>query len=190
MAFLYTRSTGRTQESVQDVEGVLVVIICELVFTTSYCIIHFYPSRLPILRRETNEQIYKFSAFYLAEIICEFPIGFLRSFVGLAITYIGVGFNNGFWLYIQLSFTLLVTAFTSHAYGLWISGLFKSFCMEVSSVTDLIFLTLSGIYVSLDSYRYMRYISLFFFSSEALSIIFWHDVSYIGKQFFLCLMYV
>lgn len=182
MALLYHETTGRTQESVQDVTGAIVIITCELIFTMSYGVIHFYPSQMPILRRETNEHIYQFSAFYLSEMFSVWPVSFLRAFIGLAITYVWAGFRRGFLLYFQFGLILFVTAFTANAYGLFMSGIFKSITMEVSSVFDLIFLCMSGIYINLDAFPYIRYISLFYFSNEALSIGFWHNVTAIGKD--------
>lgn len=183
MALLYHNATGRTQESIQDVVGVLVIITCEIIFTCAYAAIYFYPLQLPILRRETNEHIYSFSAYYIAEIICSVPIAILRSFVALAVTYAWVGFQRGFMLYFELSITLLITAFTANAYGLCMSGIFKSVILEISSVFDLIFICMSGIYINLDAFPYVRYISMFFFSNEALAIQFWHNVTEIGRCF-------
>lgn len=102
MALLYHESTGRTQDSIQDVEGALFIITCEVIFTTCYSIINFYPSQLPILRRETNEHIYSFSAYYVAEVFNVVPVSFLRSFAGIAITYAWAGFDMGFVQFLKI----------------------------------------------------------------------------------------
>lgn len=152
------------------------------IFTQCYAVMYFYPAQLPILRRETNEHIYKFSAYYVAEIVNALPICFLRSFSGLTISYYWAGFNTGFLLYLKIGLTLMISSFTANAYGLMMSNMFKIAISEVASITDLIFLCISGFYMNLNSFPYIRYISLFFFSNEALAILFWSDVDEIGKH--------
>lgn len=179
MAALYHETTGRTQKAIQDVDGALFIMACEVIFTTCYSIINFYPSQMPILRRETNEHIYSFSAYYIAEVFNVIPVAFLRSFTGIAILYFGAGFMN-FWLVIKIGITLLIASFAANAYGLFISGLFKIVIMEIASVFDLIFLCLSGIYMNLYSLPYARYFSPFFYTNEALLISFWSNITKIG----------
>lgn len=180
MAVLYQDSTGRTQKSIQDVNGAIWIINCEIFFTTCYSVMNFYPSQMPILRRETNEHIYNFSAYYIAEMFNVLPVAFLRSFVGIAITFAWAGFNTGIWLFLEIGLTLFIASFTANAYGLLISGLFKIVITEVASVFDLIFICFSGVYMNLDSWPYLRYISPFYLINEALSLSFWSNVDHIG----------
>lgn len=182
MAAIYYKTTGHTQESIQDVRGALFTIIAEVVFTTSYSVIHFYPSQMPILRRETNEHIYKFSAYYVAETLCTFPSGIIRSFVSMTVTYLFVGFYKGLKSYFQFVLTLTVTSFTSHAYGLMLSGLFSSDALtaEIAPPFDLLFLLMAGLYINLKQYPYVRYVSVFFYSNEALATLYWYDITRIG----------
>lgn len=181
MAVLYHDSTGRTQESIQDVNGAFFLITCEVIFTQAYAVMNHYPSQLPILRRETNENIYKLSAYYVAELCTSIPICILRAFGGPAILYVWAGFNTGFTLYAQIGITLTITAFTATAYGLFISSFFDQTVTELACVCDLIFLCLSGFYINLSSLSWFRFLSPFFFSNEALSIYFWHNVTQISE---------
>lgn len=186
MAVLYHETTGRTQESIQAVQGCLFIITTELVFTMSYSVIFFYPTQMPILRRETNENIYSFSAYYIAEVFNVLPVAFLRATVGLGLTYSLAGFNGGLILYFQFALTLFITTFTANAYGLMLSGLFKIVIFEIASAIDLIFLSMSGIYLNLDAVPYIRFISPFYFSNEALSLTFWNNITQIGTYVYLC----
>lgn len=183
MAFLYTKSTGRTQNSIQDVQGLLVLITTELIFTNSYSSIYYYSTQMPILRRETNENIYHISAYYLSEIFSLMPLTFLRAIAGLTIVYIGTGFGHGYQMFIQFSSILFMSGLTATAYGLFIFGVFRTGTLEMAGVFDLIFLSLTGFYINLDAFPYIRYISFFYFSNEALAIGFWHNVTTIGMSF-------
>lgn len=184
MAAVYSKTTGHTQESIQDIRGAIFSFVAEMVFPATYGVIYFYPSQMPILRRETNEHIYKFSAYYVAEALCTIPPGIVLSFFSMTSTYFFVGFYKGIKSYFQFVFTLFVTSFTSYAYGLMLSGIFNSDILtgEISPTFDLLFIILAGMYINLNEYPYFRYISLFYFSNEALSTLYWYDISHIGEQ--------
>lgn len=184
MAVVYRNTDGRTQGSIQDIRGAIFVFVAEVVFTSAYSVIHFYPSQMPILRRETNEHIYKFSAYYVAEALCTIPPGVVRSFVSITATYFFVGFYKGLLSYFQFVLTLAVTSFTSHAYGLMLSGIFNSDALtaEIAPPFDLLFLLLAGMYINLNEFPYIRYISVFYFSNEALATLYWYDIADIGKK--------
>lgn len=187
IALLYHETTGRTQKSINDIEGAFFMFITSAIFSMSYGIIHFYPSQMPILRRETNEHIYDFSAYYVAEIFNILPVSFLRSFAGLPILYIWAGFDIGVTLYLQLGLTLLVATFAANAYGLFVSSLFTSIQMEIATVFDLMFLSFAGVYINLNSVSFARYISPFYFTNEGLSILFWSTITEIGISHFFVL---
>lgn len=183
MAFIYRNTTNNTQESIQDVRGALFIIVCEVVFSIAYSIIYFYPSQMPILRRETNENIYKFSAYYVAETLCAIPSSVIRSFVAVTTTYLFVGFYKGLKSYFQFVLTLVVTCFASHAYGLMLSGLFNSGALtaEIAPPFDTVFLLMAGMYINLGDFPYVRYSSVFYYSNEALATVYWYDIKQIGK---------
>lgn len=183
MAFLYTKSTGRTQNSIQDVQGLIVLTTTELIFTNSYSSIHYYSTQMPILRRETNENIYHFSAYYLSEILSLMPITFVRAIIGLSIIFIGTDFGRSYQMFIQLGSILFTSGLTASAYGLFIFGVFRTGTLEMAGVFDLIFLSLTGFYINLDAFPYLRYISLFYFSNEALAISYWHNITTIGMLY-------
>lgn len=162
-------------------QGAFVLLTCELIFTMSYSIVFHYPTLMPILRRETNDHMYSLSAYYVAEIFCIMPLAFLRSFVGVA--FFWIGFQGDFLMYFTMSLTLFLTALTGNAYGLMVSGIFETVMTDLAAITDIIFLSLSGFYINLNAFPYLRYVSLFFFSNEALSILYWADVTDIGMDF-------
>lgn len=181
MGFLYRHSTGRTQETVRDVLGVFLLMSCGIIFTQCYSVMNLYQDNMPVLRRETNEHIYNFSAYYVAEIFNAIPVSILRSFIGLAIVYFAAGFNIGVCVFLELALTFTIASFTSNAYGLMMSNIFKVAISDVASITDLIFLCISGFYINVSSFPYVRYISLFFFTNEATAILFFRNIDHIGK---------
>lgn len=182
IAGLYIDTTGHDQQSVQGVQGALFIISAEVIFGTSYGVAHVYPTYLPILRRETGEHVYRLSAFYVSNIICLIPKHLIDAFAFLSIIYVFAGFANGVWLWLQLGIILTITAINAGAYGCMISGFFESARMtsEVAPPLDLLFLILGGVYINLSGFSLLKYISLFFYSNEALAVTYWHGITEIG----------
>lgn len=180
MAILYRHSSGRTQETTRDVLGAFLMTSCGVIFSQSYSVMDFYQDQLPILRRETNEHIYKFSAFYVADIVNTLPNCFLRAFLSLTIIYAFAAFNQGYIVYFALLLTYFTAAFTAHAYGLMMANLFKIAISDLASITDLIFLCISGFYINISAFPYIRFISFFFYTNEATAILFFRNVHEIG----------
>lgn len=157
------------------------MLLYEVVFNCAYGTLQFYPSQMPLLRRETNEHIYNFSAFFVAETIWKFQSAAVQAIVLTTVTYLIVGFSKGIKLYFQFMFTLVLATFTSNAYGFLLTGLFDA-GREMTPLLNLVFMTLGGIFVNLRDYPYIRYISVFYFVNEAMSILYWHDITDIGME--------
>lgn len=66
---MYSTVNGNDQKSIQDIQGALITLACEAIFTNSYAVIYDFPAQLPLIRRETGEKLYPFSAFYVANFI-------------------------------------------------------------------------------------------------------------------------
>lgn len=181
MGLLYVNLIGNTQDDVQNIQGVLFMLISEVMYSTMYRILNFYLASTPLLRRESNEHIYTVSAYYVACNITEFPIQCIRPFFGLLITYNLAGFSKGIIFFLEMWVSLVCLAITANAYGLMLAGIFRSVILEIPTVFNLIFISISGAYASLVDYPLLKYISLFFHAYEAMSIFYWYDVRQIGK---------
>lgn len=181
MGIMYSNLKGNVQEDIQNIQGILFTLTCEIMFSTMYRILHFYLANTPLLRRETNEQIYSLSAYYVAGCLSDLPFISIRPLCGLIITYNLAGFSKGIEFFLEVWVTLIFLAVAANAYGLMLVGVFRSYILEVPTVFNLIFLSLSGAYVNLDDYPILKFSSLFYYAYEALSIFFWNDVSEIGK---------
>lgn len=166
----------------QDINGFAFTLVAEIIFGTSYGIIYYYPSTLPILRRETGEHIYDLSAIYVAKFIGCIPKSFLEAYVFLLIIYGNVNFIIDFWHFLQIGFTLSMTAIPATAYGLMISAVFETVRLssELAPPIDLFMFLICGFYIKLNLLWFLQYISLFFYSIEALSIQIWTRVAEIG----------
>lgn len=178
---VYSKTSGRTQESIQDVRGAIFMLLSEVIFSSCYSVLSFYPSQMPMLRREINENMYNFSAFYIAETLWKIPYGIIRSLGIITATYLFFGFFKGFKSYLQFVLTMAITTFTATADGFMMTGLFN-YGREMAPLLHTVFVLVAGFYINLRDFPYLRYISLFYYSNEALTTLYWYDVTHLGKK--------
>lgn len=180
---LYPSLSEMNQATVQNMQGFFFILSCEIIFSSFYRILYSYFTLTPLLRRETTERIYTFSAYYIADTLTDLPFVCIRPMCGLLITFLIAGLNWGIWFFIEIWITLAVLAFTSTAYGLMMFGIFRSIILEAPPVFNMFFSSVSGAYANLSGYPILKYTSVFFYANEAMSIIFWRDVNTIGKSY-------
>lgn len=171
------------QRSIQDVSGFVLNLTAQIIFATAYNVVYYYPSRMPVLRRETGERIYSLSAFYVANVLAGIPRSALECCVFLAIVQPCVSFIDGVWMFVTIGATLSLVAIPSTAYGLMLSGMFESIAVSTAMAPPFdVFLCLAaGVYVRLEQLRFLRYMSPFFYANEALMIVIWKQVDRLGR---------
>lgn len=180
---MYSNVVGMSQTSIQDIGGSLFMLSSEMIFTFSYGVTYVFPAALPILRREVGEGTYSLSAYYVAVVLSFIPMAFFKSYVFFSVVYGFIYYERGFMLYLTMGLVLGLSAVAATGYGLFLSTLFETEKMasECAAPFDLIFLIFGGAYYNVDSIPFLKYLSLFFYSNEALMYNFWIDVDQIGK---------
>lgn len=183
IAIAYSTVQHLNQSSPQSIEGAFYIITAQIVFRTSYSVQHVFRSQMPILRREVGENVYDLSAYYVAAAISNVPTHCVDVVIILVAFYMFSGFFSGLWLFCRFVWILLLTAITSNAYGFMASSLFdsKRSVAEITPLFDTIFTLMSGKFVSLHNYPYLKLISVFYYTSEAMSLTYWHNVTDIGE---------
>ncbi|XP_037956775.1 protein brown-like [Teleopsis dalmanni] len=178
LAIMYSGISGLTQTSVQDIGGSIFMLSTEMIFTFSYGVTYVFPAALPIMRREVGEGIYSTSAYYMAVVLSFIPMAFFKSFLFFSVVYGAVYYARGFLLFLNMGLILSLAAIAATGYGLFLSSFFETDTMasECAAPFDLIFLIFGGAYYNVDSIPIIKYLSLFFYSNEALMYKFWIDV--------------
>lgn len=172
------------QRSIQDISGFVFNLTAQIIFATAYNVVYYYPSQMPVLRRETGERIYSLSAFYVANVLAGIPRSALECFVFLAIIQPCVSFINGIWMFFVIGVTLSLVAIPATAYGLMLSGLFESIAVSTAMAPPFdVFLCLAaGVYIRLRQLWFLRYISPFFYANEAVMLVIWKQIDNLGKN--------
>jgi len=55
--------------SVQDINGFLIILSTEVLFTFIYAVLFLVCDELPLLRKETGDRLYALSAYYVSMVI-------------------------------------------------------------------------------------------------------------------------
>lgn len=102
-----------------------------------------------------------------------------------------VGLQGGFFGYLLFCIPVIACAIASTAYGYAMSAVFESVATAalVSVPIDFICIVFSGIYINLSNLplhlTWLRYISPFYYGTEAISILQWSNVDEISKYSFI-----
>ncbi|XP_055706774.1 protein brown-like [Phlebotomus papatasi] len=180
VALFYQSVTGRTQTSVQDIEGAIFSLCVEVIFMNCSSVIMLFCPQLAMVRRETGEKLFSISAFYTAAVLEQIPRAFIDSFIFVGIVYASLDFFGDIWTYILMSLSCSIAAVASMAYGFMISGIFvyEKIVNEITAPLDAMVM-LGGFYVNVSSFFYLKYTSLFFLITEAMSVQYWLEIDYI-----------
>ncbi|XP_055839292.1 protein brown [Episyrphus balteatus] len=178
LSVMYSGVIGLNQLSVQDITGSIFIFTTEVIFTASYGVMFYFPSSLPIIRREVGEGTYSLSAFYTATIFAMIPAAFYKSYLFFGLIYLSVQYTRGWTTFLMMGFVLSLASIAGTAYGIFISSLFEKdkLSSEMAAPFDLLFLIFGGAYYNVDSLPVFKYLSVFFYSNEALMYDYWIDV--------------
>ncbi|XP_044741750.1 protein scarlet-like [Chrysoperla carnea] len=173
---------GIGQKNIQNIEGLLYLIITETIFTFSYSVLHTFPSELPQMLREVGNGLYKPAPFYLCKMFLAIPGAICMPFVYTTVIFWFVGLNGGFFGYLLFCIPVIVSAIASTAYGFVMSASFESVetASLVSVPVDFLNIVFAGIYLNLSNLPlyidWLRYTSPFYYGTEAVSILQWTNV--------------
>lgn len=98
----------------------------------------------------------------------------------MGIVYASLDFFGDLWTYILMSLSCSIAAVASMAYGFMISGIFvyEKIVNEITVPLDAMVM-LGGFYVNVSSFFYLKYASLFFLVTEAMSVQYWLEIDQI-----------
>lgn len=191
MGLVYAGIEDSDQKSIQDINGLVITLCCQIVFASAYNIVHYYPSNMPLLRREVGEKMYSLSAYYVAYLVCTIPKSLVECFLFLAIVFPFISFFHGFWMFLKLGLTLTTVSIPATAYGLMLSGIFESSFLATSLAPpiDVTMIVMGGVYIKLQTLWFLRYGSLFYYATEAVSIIVWNETNALSMRCFIVYYY-
>ncbi|XP_011699029.1 PREDICTED: protein brown isoform X2 [Wasmannia auropunctata] len=176
----YAGTNSSTQEGIQSARGVLYLTISEVIFTIAYSVVYELPGELVLYVREST--VYAPGPYYLATVLALIPQATFKTLLFTTALYLVL--HSEFSLLGFCSYCLCTTtaAICGIAYGMAIS----SWIADIDIVTtvmlplDLLFLLTAGTFYNLRTLPnylvYLKYSSMFYYATEAISIVHWSEI--------------
>ncbi|GFG34519.1 hypothetical protein Cfor_11530 [Coptotermes formosanus] len=180
----FMNTEAGTQRWIQDIRGLLYLITSEVFFTGAYSVFNTFPGEIPIFLRESG--LYSASAYYISKVVTLIPRSVIEPLIYLAIIFGVVDFARGdINLFFLMAVPVVFVSNSATAYGCMLSGIFESPTMATIAAVpiDLISLLMAGIFYNVRvlpaSVAWMKYLSQFYYSNEALAVVHWQEVEHI-----------
>ncbi|XP_057331763.1 protein scarlet-like [Microplitis mediator] len=174
------------QRSIQNVQGLMYYIVTETIFTFHYAVFYTFPKEMPLLLRDMANGLYYPLPYYVSKVAVMIPGSVIQPFIYSALIYCITGLRGGFISFLYFVLPVILGAISAGALGCLMSALFDSFeTASLLSVTiDFLTLIFSGIYLNLGNLpahiSWLKYISQFYYSTEAVSVTQWREYNYIN----------
>lgn len=171
------------QTGIQNVQGLLYVTMTEIIFGSAYGVLFTFPEEIPVFLRDVGDCVYSPGTYYLAKLLVMLPRIMMETFFYTSIVFWIAELSGGFMGSVTFSLPVIASAATASAYGCFLSATFESIntASLLSVPVDFIGSSFGGLFIqlrSLPSYMsWIKYISMFFYTFEALSISQWKSVT-------------
>ncbi|XP_011311325.1 protein scarlet [Fopius arisanus] len=174
------------QNGIQNMQGLMYLVVTETVFTFNYAVFYTFPKELPLLLRDMASGLYYPAPYYLSKIAVLIPGSIVQPFLYAALIYSIAGLKGGLTGFISFALPVILCATSASAVGCLMSASFKSIdtASLLSVPIDFLTLIFSGIYLHLENLppriSWLKYISQFYYSAEAVSLTQWKEYDHIN----------
>nr|AZS64100.1 scarlet-like protein [Lygus hesperus] len=170
------------QKGVQDVQGVLFLLVTENVFAPMYAVMAVFPKEYPQFVREYRNGAYSPSAYFLSKMFVIGPGAILEAFLFTTLLYVLAGLRY------ELEPYLITTAFTflcinvATSCGALFANAFSSIPVAMMYLLPVEYVSMvtSGIFMKLSSLPWMtswlQYVSWFMYTYESMCVAQWRGV--------------
>ncbi|CAJ0582472.1 unnamed protein product, partial [Mesorhabditis spiculigera] len=182
VGLLYLQTKVKMPFGVDNINGALFYLVCELTYSTLFGILTFLPGDFPLVVREYHDGLYSVGAYYISRALSYVPLFTLDGVMMMTISYWMIGLNasiSQFLLCIGISILIEQSA---SAFGVMLSTISPSYPVAVSLAGPLLTLLslTGGLYANvgqLPAYiSWIQYLSWFRYGFEALTINQWDRV--------------
>ncbi|XP_043486413.1 protein scarlet-like [Polistes fuscatus] len=186
ISFPYINVTQKVdQGSIQNMQGLMYLIVVETAFTFNYASFYTFPRELPLLLRDIAASLYDPGPYYISKVLTLVPGIIIQPFLYSGLVYLVTGLRGGLIGFIYFVVPIMSCAFAGSALGFLMSASFDSIdtASLISVPIDFISLMFSGIFLHLGhllpSISWMRYLSIFYYGLEAISLKQWIQFDHI-----------
>jgi ABC-type multidrug transport system permease subunit len=121
-----------------------------MAFNAIQNVILIFPDERPVFLRESNNNMYRVSAYFWAKIVSEFPSSLLTPVIFGSIVYFIIGLNDDLWYKFPMFLGILFLIYNaSSGYSLIIGTMFsdKQLAVTLTPVLIIPFMLFAGFFV-------------------------------------------
>ncbi|XP_026673973.1 protein scarlet-like isoform X2 [Ceratina calcarata] len=184
----YVNITGQAmnQGGIQNMQGLLYLVVVETVFTFNYAVFYTFPRELPLLLRDIASGLYGPTPYYISKVIILIPGAIIQPLLYSAFIFAITGLKGGLLGFVYFTLPVVACAISASALGLVLSASFKS--VDTASLfsvpLDFLGLMFCGIYLHLGhlapGIAWLKYLSQFYYGLEAVSLTQWLLIDHIN----------
>ncbi|CAF0976526.1 unnamed protein product [Adineta ricciae] len=181
IGLLYFRLTY-DQTAVQNINSLIFLIIINTSFSNIFAVVQSYTKEFPIFYKEYDDAVYRVTPYYLAKFISELPLFAVTTLLQLAITYWMTNLYGTAKRFFIFTGIIILTSFASLGLGSVLSVVANT-AEQAQAIQIPILLPLmifGGFFLNNQSgqewLKWIKYLSWFYYSNEALIINQWEDV--------------
>ncbi|XP_068977399.1 protein scarlet-like isoform X4 [Bombus flavifrons] len=186
-ALPYMNITGQAlnQGGIQNMQGLLYLVVVETVFTFNYAVFYTFPRELPLLLRDIASGLYDPTPYYMSKVIVLIPGAIIQPLLYAAFIFAITGLKGGLLGFVYFALPVVVCAVSASALGLFLSASFQSVntASLFSVPLDFLGLMFCGIYLHLGylapGIAWLKYLSQFYYGLEAVSLTQWPLIDHI-----------
>ncbi|XP_030748429.1 protein scarlet-like [Sitophilus oryzae] len=183
LGIVYSNVTLAETSAVQSIQGVLLLIVSELIFIQMYQAIYTFPEEVNIFVQE--KELYSPLPYFLSKTVSLIPFALVHSLVFLIIYFTCLPFLTTSKLLLEMYLILFLTSVCGSSLGLCLSALFPT--LEYINLFivpfEILCLVLSGLWIRIHTlskaFSIVKYISPFYVTYESICIVYWLDVGHI-----------
>ncbi|CAJ0580350.1 unnamed protein product, partial [Mesorhabditis spiculigera] len=186
VGLLYLQTEVKKPFGVDNINGALFYLVCELTYSTLFGILTFLPNDYPLVVREYHDGLYSVGAYYFSRSISYVPLFTLDGVLMMTIAYWMIGLNATVAQFLRCIGLSILIEQSASAFGVMLSTVSPSYPVAVSLAGPLLtLLSLTGglyanvgqmpIYIS-----WIQYVSWFRYGFESLTINQWDRVDESG----------
>nr|XP_012153471.1 PREDICTED: protein scarlet-like isoform X2 [Megachile rotundata] len=184
----YVDVTGKpmNQGSIQNMQGLLYLVVVETVFTFNYAVFYTFPSELPLLLRDIASGLYGPTPYYISKVVVLLPGAIVQPLLYSGFIFSITGLKGGFLGFVYFALPVVICAISASALGCFLSASFQS--VDTASLfsvpLDFLGLMFCGIYLHLGhlapGIAWLKYLSQFYYGLEAVSLTQWLFIDHIN----------
>nr|CAD7196571.1 unnamed protein product [Timema douglasi] len=113
----YLNLNSDEQTGIQNMQGLMYLIVTETIFTYTYSVFHTFPQEIPLLLREIGNGLYKPGPYYISKMIILIPRAILGPFFYTGLIFYIAGLQGGVTGFLVFCIPVISSAIAATAYG-------------------------------------------------------------------------